>query len=439
MKSLIIATILSLAVFSVTADNWAVLVAGSNGFWNYRHQTDICHAYQIVSQNGIAADHIITLAYDDIANDPSNPFPGQLFNKPTTGPGKDVYAGCQIDYTGAAVTPQTFLAVLQGNASAVGGGKVLQSTADDYVFINFADHGAAGLIAFPSDYLYADDLNNTLSYLAENNLYKKLVFYLEACESGSMFDSILLPNLEIYATTAANPDESSWATYCPPQDVVNGTEIGSCLGDLYSVNWMENTDAALIKIETLETQFTEVQTETTLSHVMQYGELDFDSLPIGDFQAEASESFLSSLFRPYDFDQPPKLSSLDSRDVKLAYLQGVAAKTNAPEAQQAVQAEVSYRTFQDTYFQNLASATYGLVYNSADTLSIAMGSFETINFPCLKQAVATYNNDCSNLGEYGLKYVRVFVNICNTNFADNLTTLIPEVCSKTANQLNSNN
>lgn len=28
-------------------------------------------------------ENIITMAYDDIANDGSNPFPGQLFNKPS--------------------------------------------------------------------------------------------------------------------------------------------------------------------------------------------------------------------------------------------------------------------------------------------------------------------------------------------------------------------
>lgn len=26
---------------------WALLVAGSKGFMNYRHQADICHAYQV--------------------------------------------------------------------------------------------------------------------------------------------------------------------------------------------------------------------------------------------------------------------------------------------------------------------------------------------------------------------------------------------------------
>jgi legumain len=83
-------------------------------------------------------------------------------------------------------------------------------------------------------------------------MYQELVFYLEACESGSMFDGILPSNINIYAVTAANPFESSWGTYCPPDDMVNGVEINSCLGDLFSVNWMEDSDKANIQKETLD-------------------------------------------------------------------------------------------------------------------------------------------------------------------------------------------
>jgi legumain len=69
-----------------------------------------------------------------------------------------------------------------------------------------------------------------------------MVVYIEACESGSMFENILENNINIYAVSAANSSESSWATYCSPDDKVNGIEINSCLGDLFSVNWMEDTD-----------------------------------------------------------------------------------------------------------------------------------------------------------------------------------------------------
>jgi hypothetical protein len=37
--------------------------------------------------------------------------------------------------------------------------------------------------------------------------------------------------------------------------VVNGTELNTCLGDLYSINWMQNADAPSDSQETLEQQF----------------------------------------------------------------------------------------------------------------------------------------------------------------------------------------
>ena len=42
-------------------------MAGSNGWFNYRHQADVCHAYQIVHAHGVPDDHIIVMMYDDIA------------------------------------------------------------------------------------------------------------------------------------------------------------------------------------------------------------------------------------------------------------------------------------------------------------------------------------------------------------------------------------
>ena len=64
------------------ADHWAVIMAGSNTYSNYRHQSDSHHAVQIMLDNGIPRENIIHLAYNDIANNSRNPYPGQLFNKP---------------------------------------------------------------------------------------------------------------------------------------------------------------------------------------------------------------------------------------------------------------------------------------------------------------------------------------------------------------------
>jgi legumain len=63
-----------------------------------------------------------------------------------------------------------------------------------------------------------------------------MVLYIEACESGSMFKNLLPNNLNVYATTAANAEESSYATYYDD-------ELDTYLGDLYSVSWMEDSDS----------------------------------------------------------------------------------------------------------------------------------------------------------------------------------------------------
>lgn len=65
-----------------------------------------------------------------------------------------------------------------------------------------------------------------------------MVLYIEACESGSMFENLLADNINVYATTAANSQESSYACYWDQ-------ELQTYLGDLYSVNWMEDTERVI--------------------------------------------------------------------------------------------------------------------------------------------------------------------------------------------------
>jgi hypothetical protein len=54
--------------------------------------------------------------------------------------------------------------------------------------------------------------------------------YLEACESGSMFEGLLEDDLSVYATTAANGHESSWGGW-------GASWLASCRG-LRSPAWL---------------------------------------------------------------------------------------------------------------------------------------------------------------------------------------------------------
>lgn len=139
------------------------------------------------------------------------------------------------------MTKEHFFKVLLGDTSA--SGPVLGSNADSKIFVYFVDHGGSGLICTPSgssaDYIYADELTSTIQKMKDTNMFKELVFYLDTCESGSMFPSNSLPD-GVYAMTASSAYESSYAAYCDAH--VNGSDFHTCLGDLFSSAWMEDTE-----------------------------------------------------------------------------------------------------------------------------------------------------------------------------------------------------
>lgn len=43
--------------------------------------------------------------------------------------------------------------------------RVLNSNKDSNVFLYFSDHGSPGFLLLPNDSVYADELNDTISYM----------------------------------------------------------------------------------------------------------------------------------------------------------------------------------------------------------------------------------------------------------------------------------
>lgn len=374
--------------------------------------------------NGIPADQIITFSYDDVATAKQNPFPGQLFNQPD---GPDVYEGCNIDYRGADVTPEKFLSVLRGEDQ--NGGKTLKTTSEDKVFINFSDHGAPGLIAFPKGTLYAKDFIATLDTMYENDSYKEMLIYIEACESGSMFENLLSDDKRIYATTAANSVESSWGYYCSPDDKVNGKHVGSCLGDLYSIVWMEDSDEKDACTETVGEQFDIVKAKTTKSHVMEFGDLSIKKEPVGNFDAVCAKRVESNIF-----DSLTKLfaltgsdemtaSAVDSRDIKLHYLYHRYLRTGDRADAIELEHEISHRSHIENRFESLKSVDTGILF-SEESRILKDAQAHT----CYIDLADTYHDICGR-GEYDLKYYHNFVSLCNSNRRhEDLIAMVSTMC-----------
>ena len=273
---------LSLSKYN-TGDNWAVLACGSTGYLNYRHQADIYHVYHTLLNRGFIQSHIILFAYDDIAYNPKNPFPGEVYNRPD---GPNVYSGVIIDYSSNMVTPDNYLSVLKGDNKNGELKKVLNSTKDDNIFLYFSDHGINGAIVFPdNNFLYADELKETFEIMQQKNMYKNIIYYMESCYSGSMFID-LNPDLNIYSITAASPQEESLATYCYPDDYVKGREMHTCLSNEFTSNWLDDIDKNNFDMDyTSREQFNFIKSLTKNSHIQEYGNFKVGELPITMFQS----------------------------------------------------------------------------------------------------------------------------------------------------------
>uniref|UniRef100_A0A671SHK0 Legumain n=1 Tax=Sinocyclocheilus anshuiensis TaxID=1608454 RepID=A0A671SHK0_9TELE len=410
-----------------TGKHWVVIVAGSNGWYNYRHQADVCHAYQIVHRYGIPDEQIVVMMYDDLAQSPDNPTPGVIINRPN---GTDVYKGVLKDYTGDDVTPQNFLAVLKGDAASVkgGSGKVVKSGPNDHVFVYFTDHGAPGLLAFPNDDLHVDDLMDTIKYMHQNNKYKEMVLYIEACESGSMMKPLPV-DINVYATTAANPHESSYACY---YDEARDTY----LGDWYSVNWMEDSDVEDLNKETLAKQFKIVKAKTNTSHVMQYGNKTLSHMKVIVFQGNSKG--LDKAREPVSLPVITEHDLMSSPDVPLAIMKRKLQKSNDVNDVVGYMKEIhEHLQVRELLGNTMRKIVEHVVQENEEVQDYLDGREELTEYECYKTAVKHYKKHCFNWHhfslllqyEYALRHLYALVNLCQGGYqAPRITAAMDDVC-----------
>ncbi|KAL2902620.1 Vacuolar-processing enzyme [Bienertia sinuspersici] len=364
------------------AKNWALLIATSNGYDNYRHQADVCHAYQLLRRNGLADENIIVFMYDDIA-----------FHQ----------------RKGDAVNPNNFFAVLSGDATRINGGsgKVLNSGPDDQIFLYWSGHGADGMLG--NRKILAEDLVDALWQKAASKSFDTMLIYAESCFSGSMF-SRLPTNLNIYVTTAANENENSYATHCYVDKVFDDV----CLADEYSIAWIEH--------------------RTPRSHVMKYGdpELDGEILAVYFGRYSGLLDDKDSMKQPEEPITKNLELSLDQQEASFQSL--VLAVLRAPNgtrekeiAIEELHQEVAHRAHIDCVIEQIAKAIsspndfWWLIDTYAPNL--------VDDWNCYRTLLSTYETYCGGFSMYGVKYGHVFANMCNNGTQQSqLAEVASEVC-----------
>eukprot|EP00756_Hemistasia_phaeocysticola_P014120 Hpha_TRINITY_DN15322_c2_g8::TRINITY_DN15322_c2_g8_i1::g.91493::m.91493/K01369/LGMN; legumain len=410
---------------AAAGDPWVVIVAGSNGYQNYRHQADACHAYQVALNNGVPKGNIITMLYDDIANNEGNPFMGKLFN---TVDGSDVYGGCVIDYTGMATSMETFFRVLHGNATAQVP-RVLGSGPDDNVFIYYTDHGAPGYVTFPSGpAMHATDLSDALVTMQQRGRYGKLLIYMDACNTGSMFAGGLLKAPNALAVAAALATEESYAAYCPPYDKViseNNREAFSCLGDVMSIQWMLDsarggggaavTVGSQIAVVANRTLNGHVLNRDHNSHLVVFGDMSIKDMPVTAFQGPKAAAALSTTAAAAPVQQDAGVPRTSSRDVPLLLARHRVATAPAEggafaAAERALASVLASRARADDRFHTLATRCGDATWVEREVSQSFFMDREVVG--CYKNLLAHTAKAWGAMDDYSLKYSGLLANLC---------------------------
>lgn len=272
----------------------------------------------------------------------------------------------------------------------------------------FTDHGAPGLVGFPNNPLYAIDLKQTLSLLHDQDRYKRMLIYVEACESGSMFDNGLLPSdWRILATTAANPHESSYAIYWSDQ-------YGAYLGDEYSVAWMEDSDNyPTLQERTIQDQFDAIEKKVMSSHPQVYGDMTLSKVPLSEFQGMNTGLTQESVPSYGSYEVPASchdvpLMTLD-RKIRLA-------KENVTRAQLEKKRRelVEGRRFVSLTSLRIAVRLARILGASPSELVFLTGPSSISNWECYKRLVDSFHAHCFNLGQhpFALSQLGLLVNFC---------------------------
>jgi legumain len=220
-----------------------------------------------------------------------------------------------------------------------------------------------------------------------------------------MFSGLLPNNINIFATTAANSTESSYACYYDE-------ERETYLGDVYSVNWIEDSDSrVLLKAETLQQQFSLVLKETNTSHVKEFGDRSIGRIHLNQFQGS----------KKYNKTYEGKVAISDavpSGDVPLAIAQKKLLKYQNDKEQ---------RYLNHVKLEEILRSRNFLI-NSINHLlrkfELKFVSFDTVwndkkpltNHECYINLLQNFDNHCFDLSThpFALRFLYVFVNMCES-------------------------
>lgn len=188
-------------------DNWALVVATSTSWSNYRHQADALEFYQLLKSKGYDDDHIVLIIEDDIAYNEKNPYQGVIYSAID---GANLYDNVEIDYKMSEISPSDIELILMGESSDRLP-NIIGADSDDDILIFWSGHGEPNALNWgESEKIDYDSMKSMLTNLSNESRFRKMLWFVEACYSGSVAEASNELNGVMFVT-AANGLETSKA------------------------------------------------------------------------------------------------------------------------------------------------------------------------------------------------------------------------------------
>ena len=209
--------------YPAMTDQYAVLVQGSEGYINYRHQADVLSVYQALRRGGFPDDHIILIIDRDMSSSHANPQPGTVRTSPdgpdllggtTVGSG---FAAAEIDYDSRDLTARDIANILKGNQTSTTPVVLPQGEGHNVLFY-WSGHGSSRANGGADEFVWRKDYAGegfTASLLRETVSqmhFRKLCIAAEPCYGECVIRAIEgTPG--VIAMSGANAAEQSWADH----------------------------------------------------------------------------------------------------------------------------------------------------------------------------------------------------------------------------------
>lgn len=178
---------------------YAMIIAPSSGWSNYRYQANAYAMYQLLKKNGVDDDHILLISEDDIAQNPLNPKPGFIQSSIS---GDNLYTGINVDYHPSELSFEDLKTVITSGTS-------FQPGKNDNLFVYWAGQGEPEGPKWLNNIIPSYEVADFLMGLH----FRKLFLVVDTDYAGQVGIACADKKIKgLLCLTAANDKETSKAT-----------------------------------------------------------------------------------------------------------------------------------------------------------------------------------------------------------------------------------